>query len=134
MSNELSISKLIPEFTDKSIVEDKIKNSTFIGIDFGTSTTVVSYAIIGDNQTPIKSDKIPIKQLNVLGNYGYSHLVPSCIAVKDDQIYIGEGAKQLKSRLIPGRNLWFSFKMGLGKDMGPEYLNTVLKEGNPLGK
>lgn len=48
MSNELTIQNLLPAVSNKEIVQDKLKNSTFIGIDFGTSTTVVSYAVLGD--------------------------------------------------------------------------------------
>ena len=40
----------------------------------------------------------------------------------------------LKSKLQPDQNIWFSFKMNLGKDNGPEFTRTELREGNPLGK
>lgn len=134
MPNELSIQKLLPEVNDKSAIENKIQGRTFIGIDFGTSTTVVSYAIVGDNNAPIKTNAIPIRQLNFDGNTLSHHLVPSCIAYQNNQLYVGQGAKMLKSKLQPDQNIWFSFKMNLGKDNGPEFTRTELKEGNPLGK
>jgi molecular chaperone DnaK (HSP70) len=134
MPNELSIRTLLPEVNNKSVVESKINGSTFIGIDFGTSTTVVSYAIVGDNITPIKTNAIPIRQLNFDGNTITHHLVPSCIAYLNNQLYFGHGAKMLKSKLHPEQNIWFSFKMNLGKDNGPEFTRTELREGNPLGK
>ena len=68
MPNELSIQQLLPEVNDRYVIENKIQGSTFIGIDFGTSTTVISYAIAGDNSTPIKTNAIPIRQLNFDGN------------------------------------------------------------------
>lgn len=134
MPNELSIQQLLPEVNNRSVIENKIQGSTFIGIDFGTSTTVVSYAIIGDSNSPIKTNAIPIRQLNFDGNFLSHHLVPSCIAYNNNQVYVGQGAKMLKSKLQPDQNIWFSFKMNLGKDNGPEFTRTELKEGNPLGK
>ena len=134
MPNELSIQQLLPEVNDRTVIENKIESSTFIGIDFGTSTTVVSYAIVGDNNAPIKTNAIPIRQLNFDGNTLSHHLVPSCIAYANNQLYFGQGAKMLKSKLQPDQNIWFSFKMNLGKDNGPEFTRTELKEGNPFGK
>ena len=134
MPNELSIQQLLPEVNDRYVIENKIQGSTFIGIDFGTSTTVISYAIAGDNSTPIKTNAIPIRQLNFDGNTLSHHLVPSCIAYQNNQLYVGQGAKMLKSELQSDQNIWFSFKMNLGKDNGPEFTRTELREGNPLGK
>ncbi|MBL0140393.1 MAG: Hsp70 family protein [Bacteroidetes bacterium] len=134
MPNELSIQQLLPEINDRTVVENKIQGSTFIGIDFGTSTTVVSYAIVGDSNTPIKTSAIPIRQLNFDGNTLTHHLVPSCIAFQNNQLFFGQGAKMLKSKLQPEQNIWFSFKMNLGKDNGPEFTRTELREGNPHGK
>jgi len=134
MPNELSIQQLLPEVNDRTVIENKIESSTFIGIDFGTSTTVVSYAIVGDNNAPIKTNAIPIRQMNFDGNTLSHHLVPSCIAYANNQLYFGQGAKMLKSKLQPDQNIWFSFKMNLGKDNGPEFTRTELKEGNPFGK
>lgn len=134
MPNELSINQLLPEVADRSIVENKIHGSTFIGIDFGTSTTVVSYAVVGDKNAPLKTNPIPIRQLNFDGNVLTHHLVPSCIAFQNNQLYVGQGAKMLKSKLQPDQNIWFSFKMNLGKDIGPEFTRTELREGNPYGK
>jgi len=134
MPKEISIKQILPEVNDKTAIERKIQGSTFIGIDFGTSTTVVSYTIAGDNETPIKTSAIPIRQLNFDGNTLTHHLVPSCIAYQNNLLYVGQGAKMLKSKLQPEQNIWFSFKMNLGIDNGPEFTRTELKEGNPLGK
>ena len=134
MPDIISINQLLPQVNDEEKVKRIIEGSTFIGIDFGTSTTVVSYAVIGDKDTPIKTDTIPIKQLNFDGNILTHHLFPSCIAYLNEQIHFGQGAKMLKSKLKPEQNIWFSFKMNLGEDNGPEYTRTELKEGNKNGK
>lgn len=124
MNDNLTIQNLLPTVTNQALVQDKLRNSTFIGIDFGTSTTVVSYAIMGDEATPIKTDTIPIRQLNRDGSFVESHLVPTCIALAEGKLFIGLTAKILKSKLQKGRNLWFSFKMELGEDNGPVYASS----------
>lgn len=132
MSNELTIQNLLPSVSNKQIVQDKLRSSTFIGIDFGTSTTVISYTVFGDNATPIKTDTMPIRQLNLDGSYTENHLVPSCIAWYNNKIFFGQTAKQLKSKLTYGRNLWYSFKMKIGTDNGPVYFATELPNGHPV--
>ena len=66
--------------------------------DFGTSTTVVSYSVIGDETTPIKTDTIPIPQTLQDGRIHESHLVPTVIAWYDEQLlmkFAGDGAKMV---------------------------------------
>lgn len=132
MANDLTLESLIPTVSNKEIVQDKLRNSTFIGIDFGTSTTVVSYTVFGDNLKPIKTDVMPIRQLNPDGSTTENHLVPSCIAWYNNNLFIGQTAKQLKSKLTYGRNLWYSFKMKLGIDNGPIYFATELPKGHDV--
>lgn len=132
MNNELTIQHLLPAVNDRKIVEDKLRSSTFIGIDFGTSTTVVSYTVFKDDFTPIQTDVIPIRQLNLDGSYTDHYLIPSCIAWYEDKLFIGETAKRLKSKLSYGKNLWYSFKMKIGTDNGPIYYNTELPKGHSV--
>lgn len=124
MNDNLTIQNLLPTVTNQALVQDKLRNSTFIGIDFGTSTTVVSYAIMGDNATPIKTDTIPIRQQSKDGSFAESHLVPTCIALYDNNLFVGKTAYDLKNKLQKGRDLWFSFKMELGEDNGPVYASS----------
>jgi len=131
MPNDLVIQNLLPSLNNTALVQDKLRNSTFIGIDFGTSTTVVSYAIAGDANSPLKTSNMPIRQLNPDGSYTENHLVPSCIAFFDNKLFIGQTAKQLKSKLTFGKNLWYSFKMMIGTDNGPVYFGTELPNGHP---
>lgn len=132
MSSDLVIQSLLPTLSNTSLVQDKLRGSTFIGIDFGTSTTVVSYAVAGDATTPLKTSYIPIRQLDADGSFTENHLLPSCIAFFDNRLFIGQTAKQLKSKLTFGKNLWYSFKMMLGTDNGPVWFATELPTGNPV--
>lgn len=131
MPNELSIQNILPALNKKELVQDKLRSRTFIGIDFGTSTTVISYAIVGDDRSPMKINNMPIRQLNTDGSYTENHLVPSCIAWYNNKLFIGQTAKQLKSKLTYGRNLWYSFKMAIGTDNGPVYFSTELPQSHP---
>src|SRR5687768_351575 len=99
MPNDLVIQSLLPMLGNSSLVQDKLRGSTFIGIDFGTSTTVVSFAMAGNEGTPLKTKNIPLRQLNPDGSFTENHLVPSCIAFFDNRLIIGHTAKQLKSKL-----------------------------------
>ncbi len=132
MPNELTINHLLPALNNTTLVGDKLRNSTFIGIDFGTSTTVVSYAVIGNNNSPVKTDVMPLRQLNMDGSFTVNHLVPSVIAWHDNKLFIGQTARQLKSKLTYGRNLWYSFKMKIGTDNGPVYFATELPKGHQV--
>ncbi|QSJ20307.1 Hsp70 family protein [Nostoc sp. UHCC 0702] len=132
MNAILSLSTLVPSLDDKKIVRERLSKATFVGIDFGTSTTVVSYSVIGDETTPIKTDTIPILQTLQDGRIHESHLVPTVIAWYDEQLLIGTGAAQLKNQLTHNVNIWFSFKMGLGVDLGSQYFNTKLPKGHAI--
>lgn len=131
MTDTLSIRSLVPAVRETELVRDRLQNTTFVGIDFGTSTTVASYATLGDEATPIKTEPIPIPQQLPDGRRHEHHLVPSVVAWSGEHLFVGIGAKRLKSRLTPGRNVWSSFKMELGVDLGPQYYNTMLPQGHP---
>lgn len=127
MSNELTLATLLPKLTDNNNVSPR----TFIGIDFGTSTSVASYSIIGDPREPLVVDTIPCLQQLDNGTHE-SYLVPTAIAWYRNQLLIGAGAHQIKHRLQLGRNIWYSFKMELGTDLGPRYYNSDLGAQHPL--
>lgn len=108
-------------------VQQLLASESFIGIDFGTSTTVVSRLTLDDHAARIVTEPIPIPQMDQLGRTIEDPLVPSCIAWHGGRVLVGRGAADLKPSLTAGKNLWFSFKMQLGVDLGPKYYNSQLK-------
>jgi len=132
MDNKLSLASLVPALRQQEIVHDLLRNITFVGLDFGTSTTVASYAVLGDRSRPVSSEPIPIPQKLSDGRTLNHHLVPSVIAWDGEQLLVGAGALELQSRLTPGQNVWSSFKMELGVDLGPKYYNTALPRGHSV--
>ena len=55
-----------------------------------------------------------------------SYKVPSIVAWYNNNLLVGEGASQLKFKLRQGKNLWHSFKMEFGEDVGCKYPNSEL--------
>lgn len=93
---------------------------TCVGIDFGTSTTVVSVAILTD-KGEIKVEHIPLKQKLFSDQYEIDYRVNSCIALMKNKILIGKGAKNERRKLTKNVDYWESFKMELGTDQGCAY-------------
>ncbi|WP_029035869.1 Hsp70 family protein [Salinimicrobium xinjiangense] len=135
MSTILTIRNLLPVLTAGKLSEKNatIQNTTFVGIDFGTSTTVVSIAVLGKDNEPLIVRPIELNQKLSDGAIFSSYKVPSVIAWFNNNLLVGEGAAQLKFKLRQGKNLWHSFKMELGEDVGCKYPNSELgKNHNKL--
>ncbi|QUS61114.1 Hsp70 family protein [Synechocystis sp. PCC 7338] len=112
------------------VEEEKLQTSTantmtFVGIDFGTSTTVISYAYINEKEE-IETKTIEINQQFDNGTIEKNEIFSSVIAWKNNKLLFGNGARQLKNSLIKGKNIWHSFKMGLGIDLGSQYYYSDL--------
>lgn len=110
-------------------IREAMDRATFVGIDFGTSTTVVSVVTADAETNRLMAKPISITQLDRSGREIDDHLVPSCIAWTRDKLLVGHGAANLKPELREGRNIWSSFKMRLGIDLGPQYPSTALPSG-----
>lgn len=128
MTNEISINSFLPVLTSQKLSEKQrdILNTTFIGIDFGTSTTVVSVAVFGKGKEPLVVKPIELNQKLIDGAIFSSYKIPTVIAWYQNKLLVGEGASQLKFKLRYGKNLWHSFKMELGEDVGCKYPNSEL--------
>lgn len=126
MSKTLTLDKLVQVTPEKYLA---CKGKTFVGIDFGTSTTVVSIASLVDDGSGIKCETAQLRQQMKDGALVESDLMPTVIAVKPDNVeglLVGKGAYDL--RFAPdysfGINLWDGFKMELGKDLGPRWFGS----------
>lgn len=107
----------------------KLRSATYVGIDFGTSTSVASIAVVGNDGQGLHTKAIEIRQKDELGREIHSHLVDTCLAWFNQKLLFGIGAAKLKQELLAHQTIWASFKMGLGVDLGPEYNRTALPAG-----
>ena len=123
--NELTITKLLPSLKQKKITES-LAEKTYVGIDFGTSTTVVSIAYLNEKLGFIESNAIDLNQKLFDGAIHKSYKVPTMLAYVNNHLLIGEGANKLKLKLKKDKNFWHSFKMELGEDIGCKYPQSEL--------
>ena len=112
-------------------LRDRVRSATFVGIDFGTSTTVASLAVVGEGDAPVATRPIPIRQPLPDGRTFEHHLVPTAVAWHNGSLLVGAGAAEVQAGLRQGVDVWTSFKMDLGVDLGPRYYNTALPRGHP---
>lgn len=110
--------------------ESDLLNTTYIGIDFGTSTTVVTYSAFDPKIGEIVTKPVWLKQQLPDGGIMEGELLPSVIAWYNNKLLVGQGAAKLKYKLRSGVNVWYSFKMDLGKDLGSEYFNSELNRNS----
>ena len=88
-----------------------MRGKTYIGIDFGTSTTVVSIASYDEFDHKIHTKSLRLPQMLPDGTLYRSEIVPTVIAWLNGRILVGEGASQMKYQLKKGKNIWYSFKI-----------------------
>ena len=100
------------------------EGKTFVGIDFGTSTTVVSVATYDSSIRKIKVQPIYLDQMLEDGTKYQSEKIPSVIAWFRNVLLVGEGASNLKYTLKKGKDIWYSFKMEIGEDLGAKYYDS----------
>ncbi len=112
---------------------DSLDGVAFLGVDFGTSTTVVSLISRGDSGRAITVRPLTISQPSLHGGVVRDEIVNSVLAFRNDTLLFGRDAYNLRSRSTEGRNSFSSFKMGLGLDLGPEFGATVLPAGRVPG-
>jgi molecular chaperone DnaK (HSP70) len=128
MATDITIPGLFPAIRNTQITKPvaDLFNTTFVGIDFGTSTTVVSIATLSKQTGEILTKPIRLNQKMYDGVIMSSEKVPTVIAWYNQQLLVGQGASDLKYNLKKGINVWYSFKMELGEDLGAKYYNSEL--------
>lgn len=124
METLLTIEKLVTCSLDTTVGQQ----TTYVGIDFGTSTTVVSIAYYDTNLKKVKCHSIDLEQRLPDGAIYTASKVPTVIALNNNMLLVGEGASELKYTLKKDKNIWYSFKMELGENLGPKYYESVLGE------
>ena len=83
---------MLPAVRDTVLMRGK----TYIGIDFGTSTTVVSIASYDEFSHEIHTKSLRLLQMLPDGALYRSEIVPTVIAWLNGRIFVGEGASQMK--------------------------------------
>ena len=102
------------EITTKSFLPSTITNelesgTAYVGIDFGTSTSVVSIAQYNPKSNTIETRSIRIPQMLSDGHtINKSEIIPTVIAYLEEagKILIGNGAFDLKNKKKLGRGHW----------------------------
>lgn len=112
---------------------DQLNATAFLGVDFGTSTTVVSLVLRDETGRRIEVRPLTLSQPSQHGGVVRDEIVNTVLAYRNDTLIFGRDAYNLRSRLTEGRNSFSSFKMGLGLDLGPEFAATVLSAGRVPG-
>ena len=99
--NEITISSMLPAVRNTALMRGK----TYIGIDFGTSTTVVSIVSYDEYDHKIHTKSLRLPQMLPDGTLYRSEIVPTVIAWLNGRILVGEGASQMKYQLKKGKNI-----------------------------
>lgn len=107
-----------------------VHNKSFIGIDFGTSTTVVSCAVLIKDKLVVKA--IPIPQKDKEGHITNDPLVPSVIGLHGNVLMVGKHAFDRKSIMEQGKNIWYGFKENLPYLESIKYEESLLKDYDQL--
>jgi molecular chaperone DnaK (HSP70) len=96
----------------------------YVGLDFGTSTSIVTRAVVSDSVTQIEPIFVP--QPDDYGDEITSKTVNTCLALVKKQLIFGVDAYRVRRKLVEGETVFSSFKMRLGVDLGPIYVRSKL--------
>lgn len=119
---------LVAPSTHGRALANAVQACTYIGIDFGTSTSVASCMRCLEPGSLV-STPLAIEQPEELGGRILHHLVNTVLAWDGDRLLFGQDAYRMRQALFEGRNVFSSFKMRLGIDIGPTWPETQLPVG-----
>ena len=94
MATDINIKSLFPAIQKTKVAKPLVDifNTVFIGIDFGTSTTVVSMATLDKETKDIKTETIWLNQKFYDGAIMSAEKIPTVIAWYNNQLLVGKGA------------------------------------------
>lgn len=112
------MSNLTNLFSDKRLAKEKNLSYRVLGIDLGTTNSVVSEIILTPENKDIKAKCLEIEQETFQGVHTHI-LVPSIVAITKHKTLVGEGAKRLRSQatelgLEQNKNLFYECKNDIG--------------------
>ena len=126
-------------------------NEFVIGIDLGTTNSVIAIAGLGGGDQIVTSDtqfsqssgspihRIPVQILQIEqegldGTLVESSLLPSSVYVNQDgRIFVGRGAREAEFQARKGHRVFYSVKRDLGKDLIRAYPSAVTSDfDNPV--
>ena len=127
------------------------KNKFVVGIDLGTTNSVIAIAGLGGGDQIVTSDtqfsqssgspihRIPVQILQIEqegldGTLVESSLLPSSVYVdQDGRIFVGRGAREAEFHARRGHRVFYSVKRDLGKDLIRAYPAAVTSDfDNPV--
>ena len=130
-SEELSrIKKLLPRYGFK-----KKPSSTFVGIDFGTSNTLVSFLCYYEDNEEYITIPLEMQFPFQVPEWLEQFIVPSKIYYdeKEKKLLYGINAVNIPNlEKTEGINYWSSFKTKLGFDRGAEFFRSKLRYGSGI--
>tara|TARA_Y100000588_G_scaffold375380_1_gene451637 strand:- start:1265 stop:3889 length:2625 start_codon:yes stop_codon:yes gene_type:complete len=122
------LTKLIPELKETEKIKRLCEKTTYVGIDFGTSNTVVSVCGWDEEREDLVLQELDVDRL--VGGTSTA-LIPTVIYLDGDRFIIGQNAKHRGSKSgKKGENYLSSFKMDLGHEAGPKYHQFLLVKGS----
>lgn len=110
---------------------DEIKNKVFIGVDFGTSVSVISVTYIYNGELNLKT--LAIEQKDHNGFITTSPLVPTVMGIFNNRFMLGVHAEEHLANLTLDENSWAYFKKNLGDLENEKYDKSILKDHSTHG-
>ncbi len=121
-SAETSLVNLPPGSVTKCL-----ETTAYIGIDFGTSTTVVSAVQLNPTTGLTTLNPLAIAQPTQYGDLIEHYLVDSVLTQHKGKVLFGTEAARLKVKYVEGEDVFSSFKMMLGLNLPNRYPNSKVK-------
>ncbi|WMX17157.1 Hsp70 family protein [Aureispira sp. CCB-E] len=106
-------------------VIDEAQGKVFVGVDFGTSITVVSISYVEEGK--IKLETLALDQKDHNGDLTSDPLVPTVMGIFNKQFMLGKHAAEHLPNLEIGKNVWAYFKEDLGALEEILYPSSMLK-------